>query len=249
MEIQQLLQKSGLNEKEASIYLATLELGTSSVHGIADKAGIKRPTAYIILKQLENKGLVSLVPRARKVLYAAESPEKIISNLARQQELMKQFLPNMLAVYNTKKEKPQVLLFEGKEAVREVYEKILNAKQVDFFATTKDIVSVYPDYPKRLEQKALEKKLTVRELLTRTPEDIKFADNITHSANYQHRFTPAGQEFFTDNVLFDGNVVFFSYEPRIFAVQIQSQGIYQSLQTLFNLAWQNADEYGKIGKQ
>ncbi|MEO8065994.1 MAG: helix-turn-helix domain-containing protein [Candidatus Doudnabacteria bacterium] len=248
MGIPEILEKTGLNQKEAMVYMALLELGTSSVEGIAKKAGTKRPTTYLILDELQKKGLATLIPRAKKVLYMPESPDKIVSDLNRKQELMKRFLPNLLAVYNEPKNKPQVLLYEGKEAVREVYDKILSAKEVKFFCTVKDIIETYPDFPKLLQTKTLEKKATVKELLTQTPEDIAFAKSIRHLENYQARFSPAGKNFQTDNALFDDKVVFFSYDPYIFAVMIQSKVIHQSLQTLFELAWTQSEPYEKIVK-
>src|SRR6185436_13239489 len=135
MEIPEILEKVGLNQKEAMVYMALLELGTSSVEGIAKKAGTKRPTTYLILDDLQRKGLATLIPRAKKVLYMPESPDKIIADLSRKQELIKRFMPNLLAVYNEPKNKPQVLLFEGKEAIKDLYDKILRAKEVIFFGT------------------------------------------------------------------------------------------------------------------
>lgn len=246
MEIPEILEKIGLNQKEAMVYMALLEVGTSSVEGIAKKAGTKRPTTYLILDELQKKGLATLIPRAKKILYMPEPPDKILTDLNRKQELVKRFLPNLLALYNAPKNKPHVLLFEGKEGVREVYDKILLAKEVKFFATIKDFITFYPDYIPRLVQKTLNKEMKIRELLTQNTEDIAYAKSIKHTENYEHRFTPIGQNFQTDNVLFDGNIVFFSYEPYIFAVMIQSKVIYQSLHTLFELAWQNAMPYEKI---
>ncbi len=248
MEIAEILEKIGLNQKEALVYKALLELGTSSVEGIAKKAGTKRPTTYLILDELQKKGLATLVPRAKKVLYMPEPPDKILADLNRKQELMKRFMPNLLAVYNEPKNKPQILLFEGKEGVRELYEKMLMAKEVNIFCTIKDVMSVYPDLPIRLMEKTVEKKIKLRELLTQSPEDLAFAKTMTHSEYYEHRFTPPGQEFLTDNILFDDNVVFFSYAPHIFAVMIQSKTIYRSLRTLFELAWKQAEPYDKIVK-
>ena len=66
----------GLNEKQAAIYIALLQIGRSSAYAIADKALIKRPTTYVILGELIEKGLVSRIPRIRKKLYVAISPEQ-----------------------------------------------------------------------------------------------------------------------------------------------------------------------------
>jgi sugar-specific transcriptional regulator TrmB len=246
MEIADILKQTGLHEKEVSVYLALLELGTASVQSIAIKAGLKRPTTYLILDDLQRRGLVSVVPRAKKVLYTAESPEKILNDLHHKQELVKRFLPNMMALYNAKVDKPRVLLFEGRDAVREVYEKILAAKEVDFFSTIRDIISIYPEYPKKLNEKAVAGNIKVRELLTRSQADFDYARAMEHNVNFIQRFAPGKGEFLTDNCLYDGSVVFFSFQPYIFAVQIASQGIYQSLRNLFEYAWQAAEPYEKV---
>jgi sugar-specific transcriptional regulator TrmB len=249
MEMQEILGKIGLNQKEAMVYMALLELGTASVEGIAHKAGTKRPTTYLILDELQRKGLATLVPRAKKVLYTPESPDKIVSDLNRKQELVKRFLPNLLAVYNEPKNKPSVLLFEGKEAIKDLYDKILNAKEVEFFATVKDFVNFYPDYIDKLVVKTLEKKTKVRELLTQDAADLEFAKRVRHTEYYEQRFTKPKEQFLTDNVLYDGNVAFFSYEPNIFAVVIQSKAIHQSLRLLFEMAWTQGTPYEKIVKE
>ena len=244
-----MLKNSGLNEKEASVYLALLELGTASVESIARKAGTKRPTTYLVLDDLQAKGLVSLVPRAKKALYTAESPEKLISDLNRKQELMKRYLPDLLALHNVKQEKPRVQLFEGKEAVREVYERILSAKEVEFFSTIRDIIVAYPDFPQRLNEKSIAGGIKIREFLTKSKEDIEYAKGMKHNEWFEQRFAPGAKEFLTDNCLFDGNVVFFSFQPYIFAVVIQSQGIYQSLRNLFEFAWKAAEPYEEVVKE
>lgn len=41
--LERVLEKFGLSEKEAKIYLATLELGQATVQQIAKKAGLVRP--------------------------------------------------------------------------------------------------------------------------------------------------------------------------------------------------------------
>jgi sugar-specific transcriptional regulator TrmB len=248
MEISEMLKSIGLTSKEASVYLALLELGTATVHPIATKAAIKRPTAYLILEQLQQKGMVSVVPPVNKVLYTAENPEKILGDLNKKQELVKRFLPNMLALYNAKVDKPQVLLFEGKDAVRGVYDKILNAKEVAWFSTIKDVISIYPDYPKKLADQANSGKVKARELLTRSSADIAYAKTMQHSENFQQRFGKGGEEFLTDNCLYDGKVVFFSFAPYISSIVIESQGIYKSLKNLFEYAWQASESYEKVIK-
>ena len=97
---------------------------------------------------------------------------------------------------------------------------------------------------------AMSGKMKFRELLSLNPQDIEYAKKMEHGENFQHRFVPEGNKFLTDNVLVDGSVIFFSYQPYIFAVQITSRGIYESLLTLFNISWQASESYKKIiGKE
>lgn len=247
MEISEVLRSIGLTDKETNVYLALLELGTASVQPIASKAGIKRPTTYLILDDLVKKGLVSIVPRSQKALYTAESPEKIISDLSKKQELVKRFLPNMLALYNAKKNKPQVMLFEGKEGVGQVYNKIFNSAEILFFSTIRDVFAMFPDMPKTLMERVETKKTRIRELLTQTPADLEYVTWVKQGEYYQSRFAQKNSpEFLTDSAIFGESVAFFSFKPQVFAVQIDSREISQSLKVLFNLAWLSAETYEKV---
>src|SRR5690242_8115911 len=82
-----LFTQLGLTDKEGAIYLALLELGEADVTEIASKAAVKRPTAYVILDSLVEKGFVSaLTTTVRR--FRAEDPKKL---LALQRSKLQQF--------------------------------------------------------------------------------------------------------------------------------------------------------------
>lgn len=248
MELAEVLEKTGLNEKEAKVYLAMLELGPATAYRIAPKAGIKRPIAYVILENLQARGLVSVVPEGGRKLFVAADPGKILGEMEKRKELYKRFLPNLEALYadTSKKEKPQVQFFEGKEAVYALYENIFQSKEVAFFSTIKDIISAFPDFPKSLNKKAMAGQVRVRELLTKSPADIAYAKTMDHGKFFEQRFAGGIGEFFTDNCLFDGQVAFFAFDPFLYAVLIRSDGVYKSLKTLYEFAWASAEPFEKI---
>ncbi len=246
MEILDVLKQIGLNEKEAKVYLALLELGTADVADIAKKAGIKRPTGYLVLEDLKNKGMVSQVP-AKVNLFTAESPEKLVGDMYKKQELYKRFLPNMLALYNAKAFKPQVLLFEGREGVAEVYDKIFSSPEILFFSTIRDVFAMFPEMPKTLMKRVESKQSKIRELLTQTPADLEYVTWVKQGDYYQSRFAPKNfPEFLTDSAIFGNSVAFFSFKPQVFAVQIDSREISQSLRVLFDMAWMAGESYEKV---
>ena len=69
----------GLNEKEAKVYLAALELGKSSVQNIAKKADVNRATTYVVIEALIKRGLMSSANENKKQYFIAEAPEKLKS--------------------------------------------------------------------------------------------------------------------------------------------------------------------------
>ena len=242
MEITEVLNQIGLNQKESSVYLALLELGTADVSDIAKKAGIKRPTGYLILEDLKAKGMVSHVP-AKIHLFTAESPEKLSGELYKKQELFKRFLPNILALYNAKKEKPQVRMYEGKEGISLVYDKIYKQNSVWFFGTTKEAQKYEPEGLWKFVKRTQEQNTEVRDLLTECEEDFAYAKKAGQGKNYHIRFLAKAGGFLTDNAIFGDSVVFFSFHPQIFAVEIQSREISSAVRVLFEFAWAAGKNY------
>lgn len=249
MDISEVLRKVGLTGKEADVYVALLELGTASVHSIALKAGIKRPTAYLVLEQLQGKGLVSVVPRSKKALFAAESPEHILSELGRREELLRRAMPQLLARYGEQKDKPQVQLFEGREGIAQVYQKIYASNEVWFFGTVNEALKYDPDDLWDFVRRTQGGGMRVRDLLTRTPGDISYARRAAQSANYQIRFAREGSGFLTDNAIFGDSVAFFNFNPTIFSVVITSRQVSRAIRTLFEFAWEAGEPCESVLQQ
>jgi HTH-type transcriptional regulator, sugar sensing transcriptional regulator len=105
----------GLTEKEAEIYVATLQLGYASVFEIAKKTNINRTTTYSHIKNLISRGLVKSMERYGKILFVAERPEKLKSiyeqkekEIIRKKEMLNDIMPELDSIYNLVKDKPSV---------------------------------------------------------------------------------------------------------------------------------------------
>jgi sugar-specific transcriptional regulator TrmB len=236
MEITEALTKIGLEEKEASIYLALLELGTADVGEIMVKSGQKRTTCYTVLENLKKQSLVLQVP-SKVNLYTAEDPSKLVGDLYKKQELLKRYLPNLEALHNAKKEKPQVQLYEGAEGVVEVYKKIYAAKEIDFFGSITKTQKYLPKAMANFVANSSEKQFKVRDLLDRSAENLEFAKVASKNKNYNIKFVTTGKSFLNDSAIFGDSVVFFSFEPKVFAVLITSKEISHAMKVLFEMAW------------
>ena len=101
------LEKIGLAEKEAKVFLASLELGSSAAQGIAKKAGINRATTYVIIEKLMKKGLMSSVEKGKKTYFQTEDPKRLLKlleeqeeGLKRKEEEFKKYLPELETLFN-----------------------------------------------------------------------------------------------------------------------------------------------------
>ena len=84
------LEKLGLSEKEAKIYLCLTELGKATPNAISRKIGIPRTTVYSISESLAEKGLVSVVSARNTTFFTINGGSSFTRLIDRQeQELSK----------------------------------------------------------------------------------------------------------------------------------------------------------------
>lgn len=128
------LQEIGLNEKEAAIYLALLEVDNASVIDVSKKTKINRSTVYFTLEGLMKKGLVSETQVGKKVHYQAEAPERLETYVERQKVLLtekskrlKDIIPELKGIQRKEGERPIIKFFEGREGVVSAYEEFYSS--------------------------------------------------------------------------------------------------------------------------
>lgn len=131
------LKKVGLEEKEAKVYVATLELGPSPVQKISVRAGVPRATTYLVLEDLKARGLITTFEKGKKTFFAAEPPQQLndlVSNKAfevqQQQNLLHDLIPElMLRGQIEKGSRPVVRYYEGITALKAFLRDVLAGEE------------------------------------------------------------------------------------------------------------------------
>jgi len=72
------LKEAGLTEGEVKVYVALLELGTSTTGKIVERSHVAKSIVYQILEKLLQKGLVSIIVKKKTKHYQAASPKKLL---------------------------------------------------------------------------------------------------------------------------------------------------------------------------
>jgi len=238
MEMERVLQSLGLQEKEAKVYLALLQMGKGSVPGISVKAGTKRPTTYLILEELRKKGLVNLLPRKAKVLYVANSPQTLLEEQREKEHLIRDNMPELLAMFNAKLEKPKVTYYQGVDNIAKLYGEIFKEKEILFYGS---IASIAPEVFAQVEkylQVVKKEKLQVREIIQADEKSLAYTqENATD--NHQIKIVSEAHKLPTDNMIFGNKVAIISYKDEPMAVVIESGDVAETYKSMFEMVWRS----------
>ncbi len=230
-----------LTEKEAATYLAILELGETTIQRISQKAQIKRTTLYDVIESLKKKGLISITKRGKKNFYYAENPKKIEYDLENKKEEYLNILPEILSITNLLDKKPKIRFFEGINGIKAVYKDTLNYPNSETLAWLSydavnhfDIEYLWNDYVK----KRVEKKIWQRAI---APNN-KYLKNVKSFDQKHLRQTKLidGQKFPIEveiNLYGKNNIGIMAFQEKIGLI-IESQKIYNTLKTIFELNWE-----------
>lgn len=232
----------GLTDKEAEVYLAMLELGPSSVQDIAKRAGVNRSTTYVMIEGLKKHGLVSMFEKGKKVVFAAENPEKLMTIVSEHMGLLEakrdrlsQTLPRLMAIFNAVEDKPRVRFFEGDAGLVSIREEIANSKDPiwELYAVDEmllDLVNIEPEH--RIEKT---KVLRGRALISVKPGfEVPYFDiEGVEVREIDYKKLP----FTGDLGIVGSRVYILSHRSRGLGVIIDSADIAEVMKALYEMAW------------
>lgn len=244
------LQEIGLNEKEAKIYLASLELGQSVVQDIAKKAGVNRATTYFVIETLMKMGLMSSFHKGKKQYFVAADPDRLIeileqekNTIEKRKSSLKKLLPQLQSINNKQKDRPVVKYYEGKEGIKTMVSEILKAAkgEVDMAYSVDALNKLFTE-----EDKIEWRKVRIkRNLYTKAIYTYKdgILQNIPKSDS---RKVPFDKFPITcDIAVYDEKVRIADLSKRLIGVIIEDKEIARSMKAVLDLAWEAAEKYNK----
>jgi sugar-specific transcriptional regulator TrmB len=242
MNLSTQLTQFGLNEKQAVVYLALLELGASSVINIAKKTGILRTTVYDVLIELEKKGLLTQTKKAKKRLFLAQDPENLEKILEEKKNRLQELMPALKSLINTSGTKPVIRYYEGLEGIKEVYRDTLKYKGKLFAFVTENIISkLGQNFADEYKTKRVKAQITVQVIGPDTQE-IKEYKKTDQKDLKETRLVPKEDFPFSIEMNIYGNKVAFMNFQESLGLIIESNEIAKNMQFLFELAWRGAQD-------
>jgi len=132
-----ILEDIGLTKAEIKVYLALLELGSSTAGPVIEKTGLQNSVVHMTLHKLVEKGFVSFIKKGKIRHYQPTDPRHIIDFIEEKKKRFVTLLPQLLAKQKVK-EKQEAEIYEGFKGFKTMlYEFIKDVKPGDeylFFA-------------------------------------------------------------------------------------------------------------------
>ena len=248
--LEEQLKKFGLSEKEAKSYISLLVLGESTASDLAKESGVNRSSAYVVLEALQKKGLVKGSEGEGVQIFKAAPPEKLSQiaeeNLKRHADIaetLRNILPDLKGVHKDQKHRPKVKIYEGAEAIRQLFEDLLESdvKEMRVASAVKNISKILPaNYMVSFVRRRLKKGIKMYGI---HPDDgiAKILGAISKLGDDAPVLIPKEEyNFPVDIAIFDNKVGLMSSEDGGYSIEIESSEIAEAIKNIFDLAYVGA---------
>ena len=122
-----ILEDLGLTHAEIKVYVALLELGSSTAGPIREKTGLQNSVVHRALNSLINKGLINYILETKRKVYQATDPDSFFEFIEDKKRKFELILPELKKKQQHEKEKEKAGVYKGVKGITEVYNIIVNS--------------------------------------------------------------------------------------------------------------------------
>ena len=239
------IKSLGLSDKEARVYVMILEHGPSSPQEISNTSGLKRPTVYVILGELMNRGIASFIPYSKKKMYRVISPDELFQNVENKIKSAKERLPEIKSLQKSDSEKPYTLFFDGVEGIKQIMsyklEEMQNDELLHFMSTTSkktiDLFGGFREYNKELKNK----KISMRGI---TPSDSSLKTYRKEDKEFGREVKEVDLQEYKSNVSIEMGKTWVKIVDlyNLQGIIIQNETITRSLKQIFEMVYSRLEK-------
>jgi sugar-specific transcriptional regulator TrmB len=241
----ELLRNIGLTESEIKVYLALLDLGSTSKGPLVTKSGVASSKIYELLEKLLQKGLVSYVIKS-KVKYFEAAPTKRILDyvqdkarqLKNQEEELKDMLPTLELRRAMSDTSSKTQTFQGLKGAKTAFEDILSELKKGDEYYVLGISKFDPvfkrfviNFHKKRAQQGIKCKILVNELAKEIGEELSSVSHTKIKYLPANLFTPVVFIVYKDKTLISLGL------EEVF-ILIDSKNLSDGLKTYAKHMWQ-----------
>lgn len=249
-KITQILSKIGLSELENSCYFALLKQSPQRASDLAKKIDVSKATILAALYRLSDEmGIIKKSKKKNSFIFLVEEAKDLLSYMNRKEEEIKSnkiqiedILPELRSMQNYDIKKPKVFYFEGKDGIKQAFEKVIEeADEIIGYGSNEDDAKYMKDLYPHYYERRVQRKIPVKAIIPALPFNIKdVLENSTKHLRSTHLIDKSWDYPIQVNV-YNNTTVFYSFEES-FALMIRSKPISDCLKKVFELAFDGSKD-------
>jgi sugar-specific transcriptional regulator TrmB len=237
-----LFKEIGFTEREVKVYLALIELGTSTVGPISKKTKLQPSKVYETIERLKEKGLVSFIVISKTKHFQASDPKEILNLLDEKKRRFTSIVAELRKKQRFVGSKQIAVVHEGYKGFQAVLNRIADTlKKGDYYYafafkgeyTNPVFSNLFRTFHEKLVAKGVDDRL-IGHVKFKKPILKTFEGN----KGFKIRFT--GELWPTVVIMFKDEVVHLLWGERPTAIEITSEQIHAHYRDFFLQIWKSA---------
>jgi sugar-specific transcriptional regulator TrmB len=242
-DIRSVLEEIGLTQSEIAVYIALIELGSSSTGPIVDKSRTNASKIYIILDKLIQKGLASYILKNNVKYYEAAEPERIFDYMDEKQKKITKQTASLATIIPELKLKQQLssaisraTVFEGMKGLHAAFYGAVEKLDKDEEVLAMNIPKQSPElkrfflkFVNYLSDQNIPDKCIFNYQAADAPEQYK---DLNVEVKFAETTTPA-----SINIIGDSVIIFPSDNDKLILFLIEDKNTAQSFRVQFYNQW------------
>jgi HTH-type transcriptional regulator, sugar sensing transcriptional regulator len=231
-----ILEDLGFTNAEIKVYLALLELGSTTAGRIIEKSGLQSSVVFVTLTKLIGKGFVSFVKQGQRNHYQATNPKNISDYIDEKKKQFEEILPELLQKQKFQQEKSEITAYKGIKGIREILQELLDAGGTEHHTFGSSILSLmmgdhfWLNYHERRAEKGITAKLLFNDSLKKWTDTNKYP-------KAEYRFTKTGFEPLTETIIRNDKIGIILWTTPPIGILIQNKIAADSYDKFWKIMW------------
>lgn len=238
----ELFRELGFTDREIKVYLALLDLGSTTVGPITSKTKLQAAKVYETLDKLKEKGLVSFIVVSKTKYFQASDPQEILHLLDERKRRFKEILEELKLKQKDHAPKQVAVVHEGYKAFKALFNRIADelnkgdsywafAFKEEYYTPTASLF--LRKFHRTLEEKKIDDRAIAHYSVKKNIKNA-FEGNKNIRIRFTKNDTPLGVIIIQDKVI---NLI---WGDRPTAIEITSEQIHKQYQRFFLELWKMA---------
>ena len=237
-----ILKELGFTEREIKVYLALIELGSSTVGPISKKTKLQASKVYETIEKLKDKGLVSFIVVSKTKHFRASDPKEILNMIEEKKRKFKTIVGELQEKQKYAGKQQIAIVHEGYKSFNALFNWIADLLDKNDYYYAFAFKEEYHNPAtalllRRFHAKLAEKKVDDR-LIGHVSEKKQIKKTFADNKNFKIRFT---KNLWPDVVIvFKDRTVHLLWKDKPTAIEIISEHVHEHFRDFFLEIWKNS---------